>query len=252
MRQCDSAGENRIISGHVRLRIVRAMLELDVESRTKLFEVKTIPIHPDLITNPASLLRCGLPRAGQLPSSCSSCMSTDGHQSSQREAECDPRLSSPTMSLENRLHGASASKEKQERPRSRTPHRRTAAPPHRRTKADIRQGGNDALAQDDQRDRCRAWRRDARFATGGAARPVGLPARSQLTPAAWAKGSSVAGSPPFQRQKPRLHHVGRVPLVLRRMGFRLLLTATSIRPCRSRGSACPVGRPEVKIAIVIG
>ena len=57
------AGQDRIVAGYVRLRIVGAVLELDVHPEAKLLEVETAPVDSDLLADAPGLLARG-PRSG--------------------------------------------------------------------------------------------------------------------------------------------------------------------------------------------
>jgi hypothetical protein len=49
--ECNLAGQDRVVTGHVRLRVMGAMLELDVHAEAKLLQVKAVPVDPDLVAN---------------------------------------------------------------------------------------------------------------------------------------------------------------------------------------------------------
>jgi hypothetical protein len=54
----DLAGRDRIVTGHVRRRIMKAVLELDVHPPPELVDVerRRVPVDPDLLTDPPRFL----------------------------------------------------------------------------------------------------------------------------------------------------------------------------------------------------
>jgi hypothetical protein len=51
VRERDLAGEDRVVVGHVRLRIVGSVLELDVHAGPELLEVEATPIDADRVAD---------------------------------------------------------------------------------------------------------------------------------------------------------------------------------------------------------
>src|SRR5207248_4193783 len=56
VRERDLAGEDRVVASHVRLRIVTAVLVLDVHAGAKLLEIETTPIDADGVADALGLL----------------------------------------------------------------------------------------------------------------------------------------------------------------------------------------------------
>src|SRR5205809_7246948 len=50
-RERDLAGDDRVVAGHVGLRVVGAVLELDVHAGPELREVESAPVDPDRVTD---------------------------------------------------------------------------------------------------------------------------------------------------------------------------------------------------------
>ena len=59
MSERDLARDDRIVVSHVRLWIVRAVLELDVHAGPELLEVEAAPVDPDRVTDATGLLARG-------------------------------------------------------------------------------------------------------------------------------------------------------------------------------------------------
>jgi hypothetical protein len=55
VREGDVAGEDRVVAGHVGLRIVTSVLELDVHPGAKLLEIELAPDDADRVADPARL-----------------------------------------------------------------------------------------------------------------------------------------------------------------------------------------------------
>src|SRR6266516_7604411 len=51
MRERDLSGQDRVVAGHVRLRIVGAVLELDVHPKAERLEVEVSPLDSDLVAD---------------------------------------------------------------------------------------------------------------------------------------------------------------------------------------------------------
>src|SRR6185436_574353 len=56
VRQCNLAGDDRVVSGDVRLRVVSAVLELDVHAVPELLEVEAVPVDTDRVSDASCLL----------------------------------------------------------------------------------------------------------------------------------------------------------------------------------------------------
>jgi hypothetical protein len=69
VRERDLAGDDRVVAGHVRLRVVRAVLELDVHAGPELFEVETAPVDSDRIAHVPGLRGRRSPGLSHVPAS---------------------------------------------------------------------------------------------------------------------------------------------------------------------------------------
>jgi hypothetical protein len=55
-RKRDLAGEDRVVAGHVGLRVVAAMLVLDIHAGAKLLEIEPAPVDSDRVADAPRLL----------------------------------------------------------------------------------------------------------------------------------------------------------------------------------------------------
>src|SRR5947207_11864074 len=71
VRERDLAGGDGVIVGHVRLRVVEAVLQLDVHPGAELFDVErgTAPLDPDLLADPLCLVSAEALRNGHVDES---------------------------------------------------------------------------------------------------------------------------------------------------------------------------------------
>ena len=69
VRERDLPGQDRVVPGHIGLRIVGAMLVLDVHAVAELLEVEAAPIDPDLVAYPPGFLARRSSRLGHLAAS---------------------------------------------------------------------------------------------------------------------------------------------------------------------------------------
>src|SRR5512133_502430 len=61
VRERDLAGDDRVVAGHVGLRIVTAVLELDIHPHPELLEVEAAPVDSDRVAHAPCLLGCRPP-----------------------------------------------------------------------------------------------------------------------------------------------------------------------------------------------